>query len=256
MIYMGSKRDLAQAIIKIIRDNLPKGGTYIELFCGGCAVAEEIPNNLDYNIVINDINTPLMEFYKKGISGYVPQTYPADRETVYQWRNQDKDQALKGESIYLYSFRGTRWGYQNQQYKNKLTSYLSTVQKIKHYTLLNKDYRDIDITQYDPETTFIYNDIPYKNSRIDGYVREALFFSHDAYWEWVRKHSELGYKIVTSEYTAPEDFQSIKDFKFTAKIGAKVTDTQTYRYNETLERLFVYSPYKNLYKVSSQKKFI
>lgn len=254
MVYMGSKRELADIITNIIKNNLKPGGTYIELFCGGCAVAENIADKLNYKIVANDINLPLIAFYKKGQQGYIPSTTPMDKETFNRLRD-DKDPAIAGEAIYLHSFRGTRWGYQPQQYKLKLTSYLYTVNKLRQAEFTNLPYDQFPLSNYDPESTFIYNDPPYANARVDGYCREALFFSHDKYWQWVREQSDKGYKIMTSEYTAPDDFVSIKDIPFKSKIGTSGKNGTDTSYKDTVERLFVYTPNIKSFKLVKTRKF-
>lgn len=249
MIYVGSKRLLADKIIQIIFKNLQPTHTYIELFCGGCAVAESLSDKLNYNIVLNDINTALIAFYKKGQAGFIPQSQPQTKEEFLKNRK-SSDPAIQGETIYLHSFRGTIHGYDPYQYKNKLTSYLNTINKLNKATFTNYDYLNYPLHEHNPKQTLIYNDIPYQGQRTDNYCKETQYFSHDQYWQWIREHKD--YKIITSEYSAPSDFIPIKSIPFTAKIG---TNNNT-QYKQSVEHLFVYKESVHLWDIVKQNKFV
>ena len=64
--YKGSKNNIAKWII----DNLPKSDTFVDLFCGGCAVTHAALLSGKYkNFIINDIDGRLPKFFLECCNG-------------------------------------------------------------------------------------------------------------------------------------------------------------------------------------------
>lgn len=64
--YKGSKNRIAKWVV----DYLPASDTFVDLFCGGCAVTHAAMISGKYkNFIINDINPMMPEAFKKAVSG-------------------------------------------------------------------------------------------------------------------------------------------------------------------------------------------
>lgn len=220
MVYVGSKREIASKIVRLITLNLKPGGTYIEPFCGGCNVAKNLPP-LTYKVKLSDYNKCLISLLQKCQSGYIPPIEPPTKEEYERIRKlKNEEPALAGEYGFLLGFRGAFYcGYCYKDpetgynyYQAKRTALLDTISKIKEFEISFSNYRDLVLPD-DKENTLIYCDIPYKKdrNRMDIYGGNSSMFSHYEYWNWVREKSKQGHRIITSENTAPEDFISIYD---------------------------------------------
>lgn len=246
--YLGNKSKIAKEIRRVIAMNLKKGGTYIEPFCGGCNMASALID-LGYNIKLYDINKVMIEFLKKGQEGYLP---PLKSEiSSYEEKNKivnssDVPDWKKGETIYLNSYRGTRWGYDKHVYNRRRNSYLKTVSAIKDFHLETMDYKDLNFDDLDKDNTLIYCDIPYIGTRIDNYCKASGNFNHNAFWQWVRDHKD--FKIIVSEISAPNDFKVVWKQSFTYKIGTNFGTS----HRKIEECLFVYKESLDLWKIPNQ----
>lgn len=247
MVYVGSKRKLATAIVKIITENLKQGGDFIDMFCGGCSVSEALTTR-NHKIYCNDGNPYLIALYKKGQGGWTPDLTPYSREFVNKHRTDKSDLALTGECTFLYGFRGSVFGYSvmdedgNNYYLRKRTSFLKTINSLKQATFSDYQYQDYPIHNHDPENTLIYCDPPYLNTRIDGYGLKT--FDHNRFWNWVKQVSEQGYRVLVSELSAPQGFISIRDFPYKHYLRGDSIKSLT-------ERLFVLE--SQLYKWKVRK---
>ena len=69
----------------------------------------------------------------------------------------------------------------------------------------NLDYSEVDI----PKGSFVYCDIPYKNTT-PYCKKEVGEFNHEEFYQWVRENSNK-YEIYVSEYkeNVPNDFEIV-----------------------------------------------
>lgn len=68
MIYMGSKRQIAEQILAIILEGRKDGQYYVEPFCGGCNTIDKVPGNR----IANDSNPYLIAMWGGVILGVGP----------------------------------------------------------------------------------------------------------------------------------------------------------------------------------------
>nr|DAJ92237.1 MAG TPA: D12 class N6 adenine-specific DNA methyltransferase [Caudoviricetes sp.] len=61
MIYMGSKRRIAEQILTIILEGRRDGQYYVETFCGGCNMIDKVQGNR----IANDRNPYLIAMWEK-----------------------------------------------------------------------------------------------------------------------------------------------------------------------------------------------
>jgi DNA adenine methylase len=64
-------------------------------------------------------------------------------------------------------------------------------------------------------------------------------FDHFVFWHWARQKSIDGYKVLVTEYNAPDDFKCIWQAK--KKDGMGTTKTGN-KQNTKIEKLFVLNP--------------
>lgn len=93
--------------------------------------------------------------------------------------------------------------------------------------LRSMDYKSL----YIPTNSIIYCDIPYKDTK---QYATSKGFNHSEFWEWCRKMTNKNHKVFISEYTAPDDFESIWEKGLTNSMNT----TKTYR---ATEKLFIYN---------------
>jgi hypothetical protein len=81
---------------------------------------------------------------------------------------------------------------------------LQRLQQLEEATFQSGDYQDVII----PDGAVIYCDPPYKGT---AEYKEGGF-NHEEFWDWCRNKSKT-HKVYVSEYTAPDDFESILEFE-------------------------------------------
>ena len=248
MKYMGSKSriktDILKILQKLIDDNNIK--TYIEPFCGGCNVIDEIKCD---NRIANDNNEFLIEMLKKltedvnlineDIFNEVPKELYDECRNRFNNYNFDEEYPkwYIGAIGFLASYNGRFYdgGYAKtvisktgkirnyyQEAKNNLINQLPKLVGIKWY---NGDYTIFN----DVTDTLIYCDPPYENTKQYGTSKN---FNHDKFWEWIKKMSKNNIVVVSSEI-APNDFKCIWE--------QEIIRTQDNRQRfKSIERMFMY----------------
>lgn len=68
MIYMGSKRRIAEQILTLILEGRKEGQYYVEPFCGGCNTIDKVPGNR----IANDSNPYLIAMWEALSGGVGP----------------------------------------------------------------------------------------------------------------------------------------------------------------------------------------
>lgn len=206
MHYVGGKGKVAARLATRILTHA-KGAAVVEPFCGALAMTEQLHSTL-----ASDVSRPVMTLIHAVRSGWNP---PSDvSEQLYRdckARKEDVDDPLVAFVGHI-SFGG-KWfgGYarghdsQRDRVGACRTSLLRKVNACSKTVFRLAGYEDLD----PPKGALVYCDPPYAGTTSSGYwCKDA--FDHDAFWQWVRCHSN-GRDVIVSEYTAPEDFVSIFD---------------------------------------------
>ena len=139
---------------------------------------------------------------------------------------------------------------QNEIYKNHITQYsqieqLTRLQQIELLGQLNHaiqlrnlsqpkfynmNYQDFIIENRN-KNAILYCDIPYNNSRLDGYKLKT--FDQNEFYEFVKSEKDNFLNIFISEYNMPDDFTLVEDLKKTSAIK------RGYRDNGRTEKLYI-----------------
>ena len=108
MKYMGNKQKIVNEILPIMLANY-NGNTFVDIFCGGCSVIENVPNT--YRRIANDKQKYLIAMWKSLTEGkefpkYIEKPfYDKVRDCSYG-RNNDYEEDLVGWVGFMASFNG------------------------------------------------------------------------------------------------------------------------------------------------------
>ena len=97
-----------------------------------------------------------------------------------------------------------------------------------------RSYHDLGNEIKIPENSVLFCDPPYMGTK-----KYESDFDHFVFWHWVRQRSIDGYKVLVTEYNAPDDFKCIWQAK--KKDGMGTTKTGN-KQNTKIEKLFVLNP--------------
>lgn len=234
MVYVGGKKKIAKFICPFLQKELDSGKykVFLDLFCGGLNISENIKFN---NIICNDINYYLIEFYKAIQNGWeipLPNSFTAEHYNEVRESFKKKDNKFPdyyyGYMMFVPSYNGKMWGsfakdgarlYQKEHYE----SVIKQKNFIKQIFFTNQSF-----DKFQPENALIYCDIPYKDSKKNYYDKN---FNYENFYNWCRKNCKTN-KIYISETQMPEDFQVVwsKPYKRTLANQQKGI--------ETIEKLF------------------
>lgn len=201
--YMGSKNRIAKEIIEL----LPSAETFVDLFCGGCAMTHAAILSGKYNnFVINDIDWMPTQLFLDAIDGKYLNHYKwVSREDFFA--EKDKNPFVK----YIYSFGNNGKTYlfnsdnereksqifesvvedvdsieekrktsgnrlQNIERINRLNGLVSLQPYLRKITRYNKDYRLVDI----PANSVVYCDIPYRETA----TYNGQTFNYQEFYDW------------------------------------------------------------------------
>ena len=259
MRYSGSKAKIAKYIIPFIMEELKEGYTYVEPFMGGCNILSEIDWPKKVGADSNGYVVALWNNLK-----IIGDALPLPKEISEDEYKIMKELAEKGSCSVKYPrwligyagnacSYGSAWfnGYAHFNEKrgenhieeayNGFWKQAKSFKNLQGTWFHRSDYKDLFSFYYHAfalsssgsNKYVFYCDPPYRGTK--GYGNET--FNHDEFWEWVRRMSKVGFKVLVSEYEAPDDFKCIweferKDGMGTTKCGCKQ--------NTRIERLFVY----------------
>lgn len=219
MRYMGSKRKFintfAPMFQKIIRDN--NITTYIEPFCGGCAIIKNIacPNRLAY-----DKSDTLIALLQRARDNFAAIPVEFSDEIWEAGKAYKRDGAPLPDNIDLADVGAMEWfgsfsnrGFPGGRARSKgdrkpyaecRASLEKDVPQLQGIEFGCQDYWELDPNIKD---CFIYCDIPYQGTKTYTYKRENEF-DYTKFWDWVRDLSKSNWVFV-SEQTAPDDFECV-----------------------------------------------
>lgn len=235
MKYMGSKARFVKEILPIILSERKEDQTFIDLFCGGCSIAQEV----DGKVIANDKNKYLIAMFKglqenKERPRIITKDLYSEARTEYNnGTNLQFDDFLIGWIGWMGSYNGRFFdgGYSGHNVNGR--DYISEqirntenqIDKISHIQFTSKDYSDFI---FDSES-LIYCDIPYHGTK---QYSTSKNFNHDDFWQWCRDMTSNGHTLFISEYNAPSDFVCVWEKEVTNSMNT----TKTYKPTEKLFR--------------------
>lgn len=217
MKYKGSKQRLMKYLNPIFNEYKNKHNltTFIDVFGGGANVSSNV--NFD-TVICNDNDEMLIALLKETQQNpsnieMIPtpskELYDKYKKTIQNNEMDKYDFPLYyyGAILFFGSFNarayGGNYGATSVTKEGKLRDYFQEAkrnilkQKLSHITFINKDYKNIPIT----ENSLIYLDPPYINTT--GYKGSI---DYDEFWNWVREISKNNIVLI-SELEAPSDFE-------------------------------------------------
>lgn len=231
MKYLGSKNRIVDEIIPIMLKNY-NGNCFVDLFCGGCSVVENIPSH--YKRIANDKQKYLIAMWKSLVNN---KTFPVVIEKefysrvrdCYNGKNNDYDDDLIGWIGFMASFNGRFFdgGYSGHHVKNNsgkerdyirenIKNTIKQIQKLKNVEFYSGEYYDCPF----PENSLIYCDPPYQNTK---QYATSKNFDYNMFYDWLRTMKEDGHTIYVSEYQMPEDFICVWQKEITNSINPIIT---------------------------------
>lgn len=238
MIYMGSKRRIAEQILTFILDGRKEGQYYVEPFCGGCNTIDKVPGNR----IANDSNPYLIAMWEALSRGWdPPKTISREHyREVRECYNQNTDaypMHYIGWVGFVGSYNGRFFdgGYSGHSVMradgrvvdyigSAISNILAQAPLIDGVQFTNRSYNDMDI----PPNSIIYCDPPY-----EGVTKYAYSIDHENFWAWCRERVAEGHDVFISEYNAPDDFVCVweRKLKTTLRPG---------KVKRAIEKLFIH----------------
>lgn len=217
MKYMGSKSRIVKDILPVMLNNY-NGNVFVDLFCGGCSVIENVPNS--YRRIANDSQYYLIEMWKALVNDEkFPHTI--DREfyknvrASYNTNNGNYSDALIGWVGFMASFNGRFFdgGYSGHNVVGKngkardyirenINNTLSQVPALRGVEFHSVSYANFAV----PDGSLVYCDPPYKGTK---QYSSSKNFDYDKFYEWCRQTAKNGNKVFVSEYAMPDDFACV-----------------------------------------------
>lgn len=238
MIYMGSKRRIAEQILTIILEGRKEGQYYVEPFCGGCNTIDKVPGNR----IANDSNPYLIAMWEALSWGWDPpktisrEHYCGVRE-CYSQNTDAYPMHYIGWVGFVGSFNGRFFdgGYSGHSVTKStgrvedcigsaIRNILAQVPLLDGVQFTNRSYADMII----PPNSIIYCDPPY-----EGVKKYAYSVDHEDFWGWCRERVAEGHDVFISEYRAPDDFVCVWERKLRAQVNPGIG-------KQAIEKLFIH----------------
>ena len=239
MKYLGGKSKIVGNILPIMLNNY-NGDTFVDVFCGGCSVIENVPNT--YRRIANDKQKYLVAMWKsltndKMFPMHIEKSlYDKVRDCAYG-RNCDFDDDFVGWVGFMASFNGRfvdagysghnvllKSGKKRDYITENINNTLKQVDKLKGVEWHYGDYFECPI----PKNSLIYCDPPYCGTK---QYMTSKNFDYEMFYDWCRAMKEDGHTVFISEYNMPSDFKCIWEKEITNSMNPTIT-------KKLIERLF------------------
>lgn len=239
MKYKGGKGRIADEILAIMLNSMLPGQTFVDAFCGGCAVIQRVPK--EYPRIANDNNRYLIAMLQRLTTDDkwkpptdIPRNFYNDVRTSYYEDDGRYDDALIGWVGWMASRNGrffdggySGFGKDGRDYIGEnirnITRQLDDLRGVEWYC---GDYSEIPI----PAGSLIYCDPPYKNT--SGYTT-GRNFDYPLFYDWCRRKSDEGHIVFVSEYKMPGEFDCVWE----KQVKNTLNGTRTYTATEKLWRI-------------------
>lgn len=213
MKYMGSKAKIKDFIVPIIQSHIAVSGsrTYMEPFCGGCNVIEEVEAETRIAADKNEYLIALFKHLQDG--GKLP--FEITKEEYDRAKNNmtELPQWYVGAVGFLASYNGRffdggyagigREGNISRNYYQE--SKKNILKQMLRGGIVGIDFMVKDYREFSPKGCVIYCDPPYEKTK--GYI-SAKDFDHPEFWQIMRLWS-CDNVVLISELQAPDDFTAV-----------------------------------------------
>lgn len=239
MKYLGGKSKIVDSILPIMLNGY-NGKTFVDVFCGGCSVIENVPNT--YKRIANDKQKYLIAMWKSLTNGktfpmHIEKTlYDKIRDCAYG-RNNDYEDDLVGWVGFMASFNGRfvdagysghnvllKNGKTRDYIRENINNTLKQVSKLQGIEWYYGDYFDCPI----PNNSLIYCDPPYYGTK---QYMASKDFDYEKFYDWCREMKEIGHTVFVSEYQMPDDFICVWQKEVTNAMNPTIT-------KKPIEKLF------------------
>lgn len=235
MIYQGSKARIVGDILPIMLKDMHPGMAFVDGFCGGCSVIQNVPP--EYRRIANDNNRYLIAMWSKlTTTDWKPPTiierpfYVKVRES---WHKNDGafDDATIGWVGFMASWNGRFFdgGYSSHNAGGRdyiaenIRNTMRQIDDLKGVEWQSCSFDNITM----PQTSLVYYDPPYRGT--SSYAT-AKGFDHDRFYDWARQMKRDGHTVYISEYDMPGDFSCVWQKQITNSVNL----TKTYKPTERL----------------------
>jgi DNA adenine methylase len=225
MKYMGSKARIAKHILPIILKDR-KGETFVDLFVGGCNIADKVSGE----VIACDNNKYLIALYQGlqagivGVSEISKSLYDKARKQYNGSDNGFTDfevgwvgyMASANGRFYEGGYSGisqTMIGTQRNYIDESIRGIKKQIEYIGHIKFVCSDYKKIEL----PKNCIVYADPPYEGAK---QYATSSGFNHPEFWQWCRDGKAKGHSIFISEYNAPPDFSCIWQMPVKSSLSA------------------------------------
>lgn len=235
MIYQGSKARIVGDILPIMLKDMHPGMAFIDGFCGGCSVIQNVPP--EYRRIANDNNRYLIAMWSKlTTTDWKPPTtiekpfYAKVRES---WHKNDGafDDATIGWVGFMASWNGRFFdgGYSSHNAGGRdyiaenIRNTMRQIDDLKGVEWQSCSFENVTM----PHGSLVYYDPPYRGT--SSYAT-AKGFDHYRFYDWARQMKRDGHTVYISEYDMPGDFSCVWQKQITNSVNL----TKTYKPMERL----------------------
>ena len=235
MIYQGSKARIVGDILPIMLKDMHPGMAFVDGFCGGCSVIQNVPP--EYRRIANDNNRYLIAMWSKLTTTYwkPPTTIekPFYAKVRESWHKNDGafDDATIGWVGFMASWNGRFFdgGYSSHNAGGRdyiaenIRNTMRQIDDLKGVEWQSCSFENVTM----PHGSLVYYDPPYRGT--SSYAT-AKGFDHYRFYDWARQMKRDGHTVYISEYDMPGDFSCVWQKQITNSVNL----TKTYKPTERL----------------------
>lgn len=202
MRYQGNKEKIVDEILPIILEGADPSGTYIEPFCGSCAVIRKVPKTM--RRIANDKNPYLIAMHEAIRDGYDPPSIVTEAEYDSVKSNKSKyakeyvgfvgcAAGFSGQFMGTYARGKKSDGVTEREYVAEFRrSVLEQVEDIQGVEFRSGSFAQLEV----PSGAIVYCDPPYEATA--GYEYSINNFTE--FWKWADALVDRGHKVFVSGY--------------------------------------------------------
>lgn len=229
MKYLGSKKRIVKGIMPIMLGQMQPDMAFVDAFCGGCTVIQNVPNN--YRRMANDNNRYLVAMWDRLTTTdwkpptLIPKSYYDQVRASYHADDGKFDDATIGWIGFMASRNGRFFdgGYSGHDADGRdyiaenIRNTMKQIPELKGIEWHTGSYDSLIL----PGSSLIYCDPPYRNTTSYSTSRH---FDYTKFYDWCRQMKRDGHTVYVSEYDIPcGDFVCVWKQAVTVSVGLTVT---------------------------------